>query len=370
VAITASATMLGLAVIVAMGGTVSSLTLTLSDLLKKSLGSDYLFIPPSIALWNSDMGANPDFANRLRAVAGMETVSTLRFANTQVNGQPASLLGIDPTAFQKVSGLQFQTNTLSSEAAAYQALTDGRALIANGAFMALLKVQAGDTVQLVTPQGGTQSYRIVAVATDLLDAKVTTAFTSQANLATDFKTSEDIFIQVNLKPGANASAADQAIRAVAADYPQFSIIAGKGYIDTMMATINAAFAGVYLLLIMLALPSLIAMLNTLAIGVIERTRELGVLRAIGSTQKQVRRMVVTEAIILAGIGTAFGLAAGLYLGYVLVIGFGTIFPLDYAFPTAGIIASIVIGLGFGALAAIVPARQAARLQIVQALRYE
>jgi len=121
-------------------------------------------------------------------------------------------------------------------------------------------------------------------------------------------------------------------------------------------------------MVMLALPSLIAMLNTLTIGVIERTRELGVLRAIGSTQKQVRHMVVTEAIILADIGTAFGLATGLYLGYLLVIGFGTIFPLGYAFPTAGIIASIVIGLGFGALAAIVPARQAARLQIVQAYR--
>ena len=157
---------------------------------------------------------------------------------------------------------------------------------------------------------------------------------------------------------------------MAADFPQFTITAGKAYYNTMMMQVNAAFAALYFLLAMLALPSLIAMLNTLAIGVIERTREIGMIRAVGSTRKQVRRMVLAEALILAGIGTAFGLLAGLYLGYVFVIAFRSIFPMGYAFPTAGIIAAIVIGLFFGALAAIIPARQAAKLEIVQALRYE
>jgi putative ABC transport system permease protein len=369
VAITASATMLGLAVVVAMGGTVTSLSYTLGDVLKKSLGSDYLLIPPSIALWNTDMGANPSFASQLRSVDGVAVVSTLRFAAAQAGGQSVSLLGIDPAAFRQISGLVFQQNLYASENAAYQALTEGRNLIANGAMAGLLKVKAGDTIELVTP-GGSQTYRIVAVASDLLNAKVTTAYTSQANLAADFNKTEDVFIQLNLKPGADASAADRAIRAASAQYPQFNIVAGRAYLSSMLSELNVAFSALYFLLAMLALPSLIAMLNTLAIGVIERTREFGMLRAVGSTQQQVRRMVITEALILAGIGTAFGVAAGLYLGYVLVLAFAAVFPLGYAFPAAGIFAAIVIGLGFGALAAIIPARQAARLQIVQALRYE
>jgi putative ABC transport system permease protein len=320
VAITASASMLGLAVIVALGGIVSSLTITLSDVLKKSLGSDYLFIPPSIAIWNSDLGANADLANRLRAIDGVGDVSTLRFASSVVKGQSVSLMGIDPASFQKVSGLSFQGKLFSTEAAIYQALSDGRALIANGAFMSLIGANVGDTIELATPQG-MQSYRIVAVGADLLNAKITTAYISQVNMLADFGKAEDIFIQLNLKHGVDAAAVDKAIRTAAADYPQFSIIAGKAYYDSMMSQVSAVFAGMYVMLAMLALPSLIAMLNTLAIGVIERTREIGLIRAVGSTQKQVRRMVVAEALILAGIGTAFGLLAGLYLGYLFILAF-------------------------------------------------
>lgn len=369
VAVTASATMLGLAIIVAWGGTVSSLSLTLADLLKKNLGSDYLFIPPSIALWNSDMGSNASFANQLREVKGVDAVSTLRFANTNVDGSSVSLIGIDPQSFPKVSGLSFTENTLANENAVYQALAEGRALIGNGAFMTQIKAKAGDTIKLATPNGA-QSYHIVAVATDLLNAKVVTAFTSQANMQADFNKAEDVFIQLNLKPGIDVKAADTAIRAAAASYPQYTITAGKAYYDLMMTEINAVFAGMYFMLAFFAVPSLIAMLNTLAIGVIERTREIGLLRAVGSTKKQVRTMVIAEALILAGIGTAFGLLAGFYLGYVLILAFASIFPLGYAFPTTGIIAAIIIGLFFGWLAAVIPARQAAKLEIVQALRYE
>jgi len=94
------------------------------------------------------------------------------------------------------------------------------------------------------------------------------------------------------------------------------------------------------------------------------------LRAVGSTQPQVQNMVLAEALLLAAIGIALGLLAGLYLGYVLVGAMATFFPLGYAFPAAGVIAAIAIGLIFGALAAIIPSRQAARLEIVEALRYE
>jgi len=122
----------------------------------------------------------------------------------------------------------------------------------------------------------------------------------------------------------------------------------------------------------LAIPSLIAILNTLAIGVLERTREIGMLRAVGATQRQVRRMVLAEAVLLTAIGTAFGLLAGVYLSYVMVTAMQAAgFPfVSYAFPLYGILSAVAIGLIFGVLAALIPARQAAKLEIVQALRYE
>jgi putative ABC transport system permease protein len=208
VAITASASMLGLAVVVAASGMFSSLTITLSDVMKKSLGSDYLFVPPSIAIWNSNLGSNAGFADRLRGVDGVGDVATLRYAGSAVNGGSVSLMGIEPVSFQKVSGLRFQENIYRTDAEAYAALNSGRNLIANGSFLNLTHNKVGDTVTLVTPKGEEQ-YRIVALAADLLNAKVTTAFISQANMQTDFDKAEDIFIQLNLKKGADPKATEK-----------------------------------------------------------------------------------------------------------------------------------------------------------------
>ena len=83
-------------------------------------------------------------------------------------------------------------------------------------------------------------------------------------------------------------------------------------------------------------------------------------------------MIIAEALLLAGIGTAFGLLAGLYLGYVLVQGLSAsgMFKMEYSFPFVALIAATAAGLIFGVLAAIIPARQASRMGIIQALRYE
>jgi putative ABC transport system permease protein len=366
VAVTASATMLGLAVIVAAGGLVVSAGGTLSDVMRKSLGSDYLFVPPSVALWGSNIGADARLAERLRGVDGVGDVSTMRYAGSAVGEQPISLLGIDPLVFPKVAGLHFQQGI---EFLAYQELAQSRALIANGAFLAATGAKVGDTVELATPRGKV-AYHIAAMASDLLNLKITSAFISQANMQADFGVTEDVFLQFNLKPGADKAAADAQIRSITADYPQFRVIAGKTYYGQLQSEIDAAFSGMYFALALLALPSLIAMLNTLAIGVIERTREIGMLRAVGATKKQIYTMVVAEALLLALIGAVFGIACGLYLGYIFVSGLGTIFPLGYAFPLSGIVAALVIGLIFGGLAAIIPARQAARMNVVEALRYE
>lgn len=368
VAVTASTSMLALAIIVAVGGMISSLTGVLYDLMEDGFGSDYIFVPPSIALWGSNVGAKPVLAEQLKAVDGVEDVSTLRFASAISDGQSISILGIDPASFPAVSGLYFH-DSLTSDAATYTSLASGRTIIINGAMSVALGKSVGDEIALVTPNG-TLTYQIIAIATDMLNAKVVTGFISQANLQNDFGATDDVYLQLNLKDDADRATADAAIRKLAENYPTFKVVSGSEYFGNLKSQMDAAFSGLYIVFLLLAVPSLIAMLNTLTISVIERTREIGMIRAAGATRKQIRTMVVAEALLLAAIGTAFGILGGLYLGYVLVISMEGIFPLGYAFPLSGILSAIAIGLLFGVFAAFIPARQASGMNVVEALRYE
>jgi putative ABC transport system permease protein len=127
----------------------------------------------------------------------------------------------------------------------------------------------------------------------------------------------------------------------------------------------------YALMIMMALPGLIAMINTLAISVIERTREIGLLRAVGSTRRQVRRMIMVESLLLAIAGIGFGILAGIFLGYAFISALSvTGYGLRFLFPYQGVLVALASGLIIGVLAAGVPARQAAQMNVVKALQYE
>lgn len=366
-AITASATMIGLAIIVMGGGIVASTNDFALTILQKVLGSDYMLIPPSVGVWSSNVGASSSLADRLRSVPGVQAVSTMRFAMSESGGKSVSVLGIDPVMFPQVSGLNFSKGDAKR---AFEELAAGRTMIANGIFASQEGINVGDVVRLSTPEG-VQDYTVVAIAGDYFNMKIPSVYISHRNLRNDFHKSDDVFIQLNLASGVQPEEVEPKLKAIVASYPQFRLISRQAYFEEAKQTFSAALGTMYVLFSALALPSLIALLNTLAIGVIERTREIGMLRAIGATRKQVRRMVLAEALLLAAIGTTFGLAAGLYLSYVSVLGLSSFgYPIAYAFPISGLIAAIAIGLSFGALAALVPARQAASLDIVRALQYE
>jgi len=366
-AVTASATMIALAIVVTAAGLLTSMNGFTLTILRKTLGSDYLLVPPSVSVWSSNVGANKGLADRLRTVPGVGAVSSMRFAMAEANSKTVSVLGIDPAVFPKISGLNFQSGDPRT---AFDDLANGRTLIANGIFASQAGLKVGGTVRLSTPTGA-KEYRVVAIAGDYLNVKIPSVYISQRNLRSDFNKTEDIFIQVNLAPGAKREVVEPRLKTIAASYPQFKLISGQAYYDEIRQSVDGALGMLYVLLAVLAFPSLIALLNTLAIGVIERTREIGMLRAIGATQRQVRRMVIAEALLLAGIGTLFGLAAGLYLSYASMFALSAGgYPLVYSFPLGGLVAAIVIGLSFGALAALLPARQAAGLEIVRALQYE
>ena len=377
-AITASATMIGLAIVVGAGGMLFSIVGLAEGMFTRSLGSDYLLLPPSVAIWQGDVGASETLKGKLSSIPGVSAGNSLRYAQSSIQSASLkagtgdttiSVLGIDPVDYSKMSGMDFMSGNAQD---AFSALaSNDRNIIVNGILATPLGLKVGDTLPLATPSGQ-QDYRIVAIGSDALSIKISTAYISQVNMKLDFNKSEDVLYQVNLTKGADAATAEQWLNQIVADYPQFRLVSGRAYISEFMVQYQSIISGFYVLLAVLAFPSLIAILNTLAIGVIERTREIGMLRAIGATRGQVWKSIIAEALLLSALGTALGILAGLYLSYVFVQGLsaGGFMRIDYTFPLAGVLAAIAAGLIFGVLAALLPARQASSMEIIRALRYE
>ncbi len=365
--ITVTAVMLGLASIVATISMVTSIFAGFTTYLDKSLSSDYLVMPQSIILAQGNVAAGPRLASEVRAVPGIGATSTLRLAQAKSDGGDVQVLGIDPETYLSVA--DFDWNTGSSDAAIAQ-LGSGRWLIANGIYATQHNLVVGQALVLNTPNGQ-RTYHLAGIGNDYLNAKLSTLYTSQSNLERDFNVTADVLVMANRTAGADATTTTALLQKVVADYPAFRLYESESWRAEQMKTFNSTIVIFDALVAALALPSLLALVNTLAISVLARTREIGMLRAVGATRRQIRRMVMAESLLLSVIGTGFGAIAGLWLGYALVAAMrGLGWEMPYSFPWAGLVTTVVVGITFGVLAALGPARSAAKLDVVAALHQE
>jgi putative ABC transport system permease protein len=366
-AITASSMMIGLAITIAVLGMVTSIWSGFMGYLDKSLGSDYLFMPSSLVLGNGNMGADPSLAESIRNVEGVSGVTSLRLAESLINGKDLQIIGIDPTTYPQIAGLDF---TSGNEQRIYSDLAASRSVIINGILSSTYNIHVGDAVTLKTTHGD-EIYQVTGIGMDYLDAKIATAYISQANLKADFNVDTDVLILVNSKADADKTRVVNSLQTLAANYPAFTLLNAATFKKSQQDLFSTAVGSLYLLAILLAIPGLIAMINTMSINVIERTREIGMLRAVGATRKQVRHMILIESLLLSTLGTLTGIAVGLFFSdFIIKVLNATAFSLDFYFPTTGIIVAVVIGILFGVLASIAPAQRAASTQIVESLRYE
>jgi putative ABC transport system permease protein len=366
-AVTVSAMMIGLAILLALTGMVTAVTVDVTGFIDQSLGGDFLLMPRSQVLSSGNVGAGPELAQALRQTPGIAAVTTLRATSALANGQGVQVMGLDPASYPLVAGLSFVDG---DPAAAYQSLGQGRSLIANTIYASRHGVQVGDMLTMTAPDGAF-NYRVVGIATDYLNAQVAAVFLSQANLAADFNESTDLLLMADQNAGADAGQIRRQLAALAEPYPALTLFGPGEYSRQILNQGYFRLAIFYVLLAFVVVPSLFALANTLGISVIERTREVGMLRAVGATRRQVRRLITAESLLLAAIGIILGILAGLWLGYLLVQGLNAFgYPVHYTFPWTGVLLAVAVGLLLALLAALLPGRAAARMNIVRALQYE
>jgi putative ABC transport system permease protein len=177
-------------------------------------------------------------------------------------------------------------------------------------------------------------------------------------------------LALNTAGGVSDDAARTAVEALTADYPNVSVrdqaeyrAAQEAQVDQMLVMFNG-------LLILAVIIAMLGITNTLALSVFERTREIGLLRAVGMSRWQVRRMVLWESIIVSVIGAVLGIVVGLFFGVVVTLALASEGIDVLSIPVASIVGLVVFGALVGLLASIAPARKAAKLDILESIAYE
>ncbi len=308
----------------------------------------------------------PDSATRaVQDVEGVQTVSAIRFSKARLpGGSEPSVTGIDPTTITDVFNLDWQQGS----AATLRDLGPRDVLVAKD-WAKDHGAHVGSTIAMTTPTGARLTQTVTGIYDD--KANLFADLTLQnALLASDFHITGNAFLMASVTPGSDAEAVTKATdKAVKAQYPSLKVLTKQGFIDEQNKQVNQLVAFFYVLLALTVIISLFGIVNTLVLAIHERTRELGMLRAIGTSRRQVRQIVRYESVITAMIGAVLGVVLGAIFAVLVTI------PLKsegfvISIPIGSLVILLLVGAIFGVLAAIWPARRAAKLDVLQALAYE
>jgi putative ABC transport system permease protein len=355
-AVTAAALMIGLAVVAFVTVFAAGIKSSIATAVDESFQGD-------LVLQNTDgfSPISPRAAGVARQVPGVELVSALRAAQAKV---------LDSGAKERVSALDRDAGSVISidwtegGPETLRVLSDREVIVDKS-----LGLDLGDGVRFLTQIGAKPNLRIVGEFEDKAEL-LGGAIVTQRVMATAFDQRDDFLDFIKLASGTDAEEVQERLtKAMDRDFPVVEVRNQQELKESQEEAINGLLRLIYALLALAVIVSLFGIANTLALSIHERTRELGMLRAIGMSRRQVRTMIRYEAVITALIGALLGMVIGVIFAALIAQPLKDEgFALSY--PVGQLIAMLVFAAFAGVLAAIPPARRASRLDVLGALQYE
>jgi putative ABC transport system permease protein len=358
-AVTSAALMIGLAVVVFVTVFAAGISASVGNAIDRNFQGD-------LVLQNTDgfSPISPAASREASRVNGVRTVSSLSFAGGEYKGSDIRVSGIDPATVSDVLSLDWQDgspSTLSS--------LPVRGAVLDDAWANSKDITVGDRISVRTPLERNVTLTVEGTVKDNADL-LGNVVTTERTLRSQFGATDPSMTFVRLAPGANAGVVQQQIKqTVERRFPTVDTLNQQELKDNQEQQINQLVSFFYVLLALAIVISLLGIVTTLALSIHERTRELGLLRAVGMSRRQVKRLVRYESVITALIGAI--------LGTILGIIFATLVsrPLadegfELSYPVGTLLILLVLAALAGVLAAIFPARRAARLDVLQAVAYE
>ncbi len=358
-AVTSAALMIGVALIVFVATFVNGFKDSFLGAIDRSITSDLI-------IQGQNFGSVPAAAvAAANQVPGVKTAAGLQFTEAKINNGGTDVVnGVDPASFAQVykfDWLNGGSNSQLTNLGADQALIEEQ-------FAKSHDLSTGDSFTLTGIDGNKLH---LEVAGEYKDPNLMTGLIIPSTTFDKFApgNKDPGIVLVEFDPGPQGDHAKAAITQALKSFPGAKVQTNAEYKADAESFVNGLLQLLYVLLAMCLIISLIGIVNTLALSVFERTREIGTLRAVGMTRRQLRRVIRYESTITAIIGGVFGIAVGLLFGWIVAQGLadqGLVFVVPYT----QLFWFFIVATVFGVLAAILPARRAAKLNVLDALQYE
>ena len=353
---TAAALMIGLALVTLVATLAAGIITSFTDAVNDLFTGDY-----AITAQNNFSPIPIDAAEAAAKVPGVTAVGNVRTGEALVYGETEFATAVDPGAAQVVN-----MDWVEGSQAVFSQLGDDGVFI-DDSFADDHDLKLGSTVELTFANGTTKAFVVKGIFDPPTGGSPFGVVTISA-AAWDAQTPQprNLYSFVKMEGGAtdaNQAALDKALEA----FPNAKAQDREAFIDNQISGLSSVLNILYVLLALSVIVSLFGIVNTLVLTVFERTREIGMLRAIGMTRRQVRRMIRHESVITALIGAALGIILGIVLAALLI---ARVDFLVFSFPTTQVIVFVVAAIVVGLVAAIFPARRAAKLDPLRAIAYE
>ncbi|MBI5310781.1 MAG: FtsX-like permease family protein [Actinobacteria bacterium] len=363
---TASGLMIGIALVAAIGSLGSSFIGSVSDDLDRELKTDFIVQPSVFGGGGPQATISPDAADEIAALPGAKTVSGTRgiFLSTGY-GKNYFAMGLDPATHAEFSSPDY----VNDGAAVDDALATDSVTLPE-ALAKAKDTKVGDTIELKGPRSS-KRLKVAAIQKgNSIEAQ--SIVMSNDNFFAIYGVEGYSQILVIAESEAARPQLQKSINTlVKREYPAFEALSNEQVKEQMKDQINQVFAIFYVIMAVAIIVSLLGVVNTLLMNVLERTREIGVLRAIGSGRWQVRRIIIQESLLLTSAGAVLGLIVGMALGYAFVKGIDASSGGVGFHPPVGVIFAVaLLAVIFGVIAALLPARRAAKMNVIEAVSYE
>jgi putative ABC transport system permease protein len=352
---TASALMIGLALVSAFSVVAGSVKSTFSNTLKRSVQADYFMSSDTF------QGFSPQFADGLKTIPQLDAVSAMRFTSAQVDNSTKNVTAVDPTTFSKLVNLDVKSGSV-------EALASGGVLVHHDPAKSL-KLKVGDPIAITWQNGRTASLKVAGTFNDNTVTGSWVVSLDTLAASSDTADQRDRFVAAKLRPGADATVARAAIDKLGVTFPQVKIEDRSQFRRSQEGQINQLVTVVNGMLLLAILIAVLGIANTLALSVFERTREFGLLRAVGMSRRQLRRTVRWEAVIVALFGAILGIVIGTPLGAALASALPKSFVDGVTVPVGQLAGLLVVAVIAGLVAAILPARRASKLNVLDAIAH-